>query len=82
MMDIIQEHPEKTSELLRHFTRQVREMDDLALAQAQAQAFAPQSQCVGHALNRLWRSTGFYSRNPEIRIAKIGPQQIAKSAQV
>ncbi len=78
MMDIIREQPEKVGELLLHFTRQVREMDDLALVQA----FAPQSLRVGHALNRLWRSAGFDSRNPEIRVAKIGPKQIAKSAQL
>lgn len=78
MMDIIREQPEKVGELLLHFTRQVREMDDLALVQA----FAPQSQRVGHALNRLWHSAGFDSRDPKIRVARIGPQQIAKSAQI
>lgn len=78
LMDIIREQPEKMGELLLHFTRQVREMDDLALVHA----FAPQKQRVSHALNRLWRSAGIDNRNPQTRIAKIGPQQIAKSAQI
>lgn len=78
LMDIIREQPEKMGELLLHFTRQVREMDDLALVHA----FAPQRQRVSHALSRLWHSAGIDSRNPRTRIAKIGPQQIAKSAQI
>ena len=78
LMDIIREQPEKVGELLLHFTRQVREMDDLALIHA----FAPHTQRVGHALHRLWRSADTDKRNPEIRVAKIGPQQIARSARI
>lgn len=78
MMDIIREQPEKVGELLLHFTRQVREMDDLALVQA----FAPQSQRIGHTLKRLWHSASFEGRDPAVRVAKIGPQQIARSAQL
>lgn len=53
-------------------------MDDLALVQA----FAPQTQRVGHALSRLWRSADADRKNPQVRVARIGPQQIAKSAQI
>lgn len=78
MMDVIREQPEKVGELLLHFTRQVREMDDLALVHA----FAPQSQRVGHALKRLWQSAGLDSRDPKTRVARISPQQIAKLARI
>lgn len=78
LLDIIKEHPEKLGQLLLHFAKQVRDMDDLALVQA----FAPQTQRVGHALSRLWRSADADRKNPQVRVARIGPQQIAKSAQI
>lgn len=78
LMSIIKEQPEKMGQLLLHLAKQVRDMDDLALVQA----FAPQTRRVEHALNRLWRSADADRKNPSIRIAKIGPQQIAKSAQI
>ena len=78
LMRIIEEQPEKMGQLLLHLAKQVRDMDDLALVQA----FAPQTRRVEHALNRLWRSADTDRKNPSVRIAKIGPQQIAKSAQI
>lgn len=78
LMGIIKEHPEKMGQLLLHLAKQVRDMDDLALVQA----FAPQTRKVEHALNRLWRSAYSDRKDPNVRVAKIGPQQIAKSAQI
>jgi CRP-like cAMP-binding protein len=77
-MSIIKNQPEKMGQLLLHLAKQVRDMDDLALVQA----FAPETRKVEHALSRLWRSADTDSRDPNVRIAKIGPQQIAKSAQI
>ena len=78
LLDIIREHPEKMGQLLLHFAQRVRDMDDLALVQA----FAPQTRRVEHALDRLWRSADTDRKDPNVRVAKIGPQQIAKSAQI
>lgn len=77
-MDILREQPEKVGPLLLHFTRQVREMDDLALFQA----FAPQSQRVNHALVDSGILPLLTVGDPGVQVAKIGPKQIAKSAQL
>jgi hypothetical protein len=34
------------------------------------------------ALNQLWRSAAVDRKNPDLRVAKVGPAQIAKSAQI
>ncbi|MCP4342683.1 MAG: cyclic nucleotide-binding domain-containing protein, partial [Desulfobulbaceae bacterium] len=78
MLDILKQHPEKMRQLLRHFSRRVRDLDDLAMVQA----FAPQASRVAFALNQLWQEAVTDRKDPSVRIAKIGPAQIAKSAQV
>ena len=45
-------------------------------------AFAPQTSRVEVDLNRLWRSAIPDRKKHNVRIAKVGPQNIAKSAQV
>lgn len=78
LLEIIRLHPEKTGELLRHFSKRLRDLDDLAMIQA----FAPQTGRVIYALQQLWHSASLDRNDPGIRIAKVGPDQIAKSAQV
>ena len=78
LLDIIRLHPEKTGELLRHFSKRLRDLDDLAMVQA----FAPQTSRVIYALQQLWHSATTDRKDANIRIAKVGPDQIAKSAQV
>ena len=45
-------------------------------------AFAPQTSRVEVALKRLWQSAIPDRKQPNIRVAKVGPQQLAKTAQV
>ncbi len=78
LMDLVREHPEKLGQLLRHLTRRVRDMDDLSMVQA----FAPETKRVVHALNRLWRSADTDPENPAVRVARVAPEQIARSAQI
>ena len=78
MLDILKQHPEKMRQLLRHFSRRVRDLDDLTMVQA----FAPQSSRVAFALNQLWQEAATDRKDPSIRVAKVGPAQIAKAAQV
>jgi CRP-like cAMP-binding protein len=78
MLDILKQHPEKMRQLLRHFSRRVRDLDDLAMVQA----FAPQSSRVAFALNHLWQEAPSDRKDPSVRVAKIGPAQIARLAQV
>ena len=78
MLDIIRQNPDKLDQLLGHFARRIRETDNLAMVLA----FAPQTSRVEVALSRLWHSAIPDRKKPKIRIAKIGPQQLAKTAQV
>ena len=78
MLDIIRQNPDKLDQLLGHFARRIRETDNLAMVLA----FAPQTGRVEVALSRLWDSAIPDRKTPKIRIAKIGPQQLAKTAQV
>ena len=78
MLDSIRENPDKLDQLLEHFARRIRETDNLAMVLA----FAPQTSRVEVALNRLWRSAIPDRKKHNVRIAKVGPQNIAKSAQV
>ena len=78
MLDSIRENPDKLDQLLQHFARRIRETDNLAMVLA----FAPQTSRVEVALNRLWRSAIPDRKKHNVRIAKVGPQNIAKSAQV
>ncbi|MEA1890947.1 MAG: cyclic nucleotide-binding domain-containing protein, partial [Pseudomonadota bacterium] len=78
MLDIIRQNPDKLDQLLGHFARRVRETDNLAMVLA----FAPQTSRVEAALSRLWDSAIPDRKKPKTRIARIGPQQLAKTAQV
>ena len=78
MLDSIRENPEKLDQLLEHFARRIRETDNLAMVLA----FAPQTSRVEVALNRLWRSAIPDRNKHNVRIAKVGPQHLAKTAQV
>ncbi len=78
MLELLRENPDQIERLLEHFARRLRETDNLALIQA----FSPQTKRVEYALNQIWGSASTDRKNPHLRIAKIGPKQIAKSAQV
>ena len=78
MLDIIRQNPEKLDQLLEHFAKRIRETDNLAMVLA----FAPQTNRVEIALKRLWNSAIPDHKKPRIRIAKVGPQHLAKTAQV
>jgi len=78
LLDIVKEHPEKMGELLRHFSKRLRDLDDLTMVQA----FAPQAERMFYALNQLWTSAIADRKDSTARIAKIGVDQIAKLAQV
>jgi hypothetical protein len=69
---------EKLDQLLQHFARRIRETDNLAMVLA----FAPQTSRVEVALKRLWLSSVPDRNEPTIKVAHIGPQHIAKTAQV
>jgi len=56
----------------------IRATDELAMIMT----FAPQTGRVLFALNQLWNSALPDRKNPSVKVAKIGIQQIAKSAQV
>jgi hypothetical protein len=45
-------------------------------------AFAPQTRRVEKVLEELWRSSVPDRKKSGVRIAKVGPEQIAKKAQV
>lgn len=78
LLNLVREHPEKLGQLLKHFSKRVRDLDDLAMVQA----FAPQTGRVMFALNQLWHSAAIDRKDKSVRVAKVGPGQIAKSAQV
>ncbi|MES9935736.1 MAG: Crp/Fnr family transcriptional regulator, partial [Sedimenticola sp.] len=78
MIDAIRRAPEHIEEILQHFAKRLRDTDNLALIQA----FSPQTSRVNYVLNQLWQSANADRKNPDVRVVKIGPEQIAKSAQV
>jgi CRP-like cAMP-binding protein len=81
MLELLRQHPDQIECMLEHFARRLRETDNLALVQA----FAPQTKRVEFALNQIWVSASTDGKNPnhpDLRVARIGPKQIAKSAQV
>lgn len=78
LLDMVKQNPERMSEILKHFSKRLREMDELTMVRA----FSPQEARVEYALNRLWSSAVPDSKVPNARIAKLGPKEIAKSAQV
>jgi CRP-like cAMP-binding protein len=78
MLELLRQNPDQMERLLEHFARRLRATDNLALIQA----FSPQTKRVEYALNQVWSSASSDRKNPDLRVAKIGPKQIAKSAQV
>ena len=78
MLDMVRQNPEKLDQLLEHFAKRIRETDNLAMVLA----FAPQTNRVEIALKRLWNSAIPDHKRPRTRIAKVGPQHLAKTAQV
>ena len=65
-------------QLLEHFAKRIRQTDELAMVLA----FAPQTRRVEKVLEELWQSSLPDRKNPDIRVAGVGPEQIAKKAQV
>jgi hypothetical protein len=78
MLELLRQNPDQIERLLEHFAKRLRATDNLALVQA----FAPQTKRVEYALNQIWGSATADRKNPDLKIAKIGPKQIARSAQV
>ena len=78
MFDILKENPDHLLQLLKHFALRVRETDNLAMVQA----FAPHTSKVSFVLDSLWQSAEPDRKNPEWRTVKVGPKQLAKTANV
>ncbi|MET0087441.1 MAG: Crp/Fnr family transcriptional regulator [Sedimenticola sp.] len=78
MIEAIRRNPEHIEEILQHFAKRLRDTDNLALVQA----FSPQTSRVNFVLNQLWQSANAGNTDPEVRMVRVGPEQIAKSAQV
>ncbi|MES9869289.1 MAG: cyclic nucleotide-binding domain-containing protein, partial [Sedimenticola sp.] len=78
MIEAIRRNPEHIEEILQHFAKRLRDTDNLALVQA----FSPQTSRVNFVLNQLWQSANAGNADPEVRMVRVGPEQIAKSAQV
>jgi len=78
LLDTVRRNPDKVDQLLEHFARRIRQTDELAMVLA----FAPQTRRVEKVLEELWRSSSPDRKNPEARVARVGPEQIAKKAQV
>ena len=78
LLDAVRRNPEKMDQLLAHFARRIRQTDDLAMVLA----FAPQTRRVEMVLHDLWNSAVPDRRRPGVRVARVGPEQIAKKAQV
>ncbi len=78
LLEAVRRNPEKMDQLLEHFARRIRQTDDLAMVLA----FAPQTKRVEVALRELWESSVPDQKKEGVRIARVGPAQIAKKAQV
>ena len=78
LLETVRKNPEKMDQLLEHFAKRMRQTDELAMVLA----FAPQSRRVEKVLEELWQCARENRKNPKVRIAKVGPEQIAKKAQV
>ncbi len=74
---LLYDNPDKMKDIIRHFTHRVRETDDMVI-----QAHAPHAVRVDFSLIKLWRTAPPDRRHPETRVARVGPAQIALSAQV
>lgn len=78
LFDIVKQNPKRMSEFLQYITKRIREMDELSMLRA----FSPEKARVEYTLNRLWRAAIPDRKLPYVRVAKVGPKQIAKSAHV
>ena len=74
---ILRDNPDKMKDIICHFTRRVRETDDMVI-----QAHAPHAVRVDFTLNKLWQAAPMDRKDPRVRIARVGPAQIALSAHV
>ena len=78
LLETTRQNPEKMDQLLEHFAKRIRQTDELAMVLA----FAPQTRRVEKVLEELWQSSVPDRKNPGVKIARVGPEQIAKKAQV
>jgi len=78
LLETTRRNPEKMDQLLEHFAKRIRQTDELAMVLA----FAPQTRRVEKVLEELWQSSVPDRKNPDVRVARVGPQQVAKKAQV
>ena len=78
LIELLKQNPDQLTEFMQYFSKRLREMDELTMVRA----FLSEKERVDYALNRLW-SSAIPDRNmPNIKVAKVGPEQIAKSAHV
>ena len=75
---MIKENPEQMGRLLSNFAKRLRDMGD----QAMVQVFAPQTARIQFELQKLWCSAIPHRKRFDVRTAKVGPKQIARSAHV
>jgi len=73
----VKANPDQLLELLQYFAKRVRETDDFLMVNS----FAPQTGRVRYALKSLWGSAKVDNKMPHARLAKVGPENIAKKAQ-
>lgn len=78
LLEIIKENPEKMGKLLSYFSKRLRAMGEHAMTQV----FAPQNVRIQAELQKLWESASPDRKLSDVRIAKVGPKQIARSAHV
>ncbi len=79
LLEMIKENPEKMGILLSYFAKRLRAMGDHAMVHF----FAPQTARIQFELKKLWDLANPDRKNPkQTRIAKVGPDQIARCAHV
>jgi CRP-like cAMP-binding protein len=78
LFNSIRQHPAQLEQLLNLFAQRIRRTDDLAMVMA----FAPQTGRVKFALESLRNVAIANSREPALRVVKMGPTDLAKSAGV
>ncbi len=78
LLETVRRNPDKLDQLLAHFARRIRQTDDLAMVLA----FAPRARRVEKVLEELWECSVPDRKDPGVRVARVGPKQIAKKARV
>jgi CRP-like cAMP-binding protein len=73
MLEMIRQSPEQMGHILHHFSKRLRAQDDMTMVQA----FAPQTSRIIFSLGKLWESAVIDRKNSDIRVAKVGSDQIA-----